>query len=383
MISPLRVAIVGYGIGGIAAAIQLRRLGHEITHFERNHPLVAGGAGMLLHPPALRELQKLGLLEAAMARGAPVGRICAQTVDGRPLMEIDYAELLAGQRGLGIQRGALHGLLSGADTGRDDVLSGRDIASLDAEQGCLFSDSNDRYGPFDLIVVADGAHSRLREQIPIFARRNRRPDSTALVGLLDDPDRLAGDRLAQYFEGNRHASVWPVGSESPGATQRCSVAMNVSRSEASDFRNSGDWHGRLIGLCPMIGKLLNTSGGNLDFNVYTYLDVELESCTAGRVVLIGDAAHSMTPQLGVGAQLAMEDANILAGTLARETNLPAALRDYARSRPRMLRRYQQASRWLTPLFQSDSRLLASLRDHAMTRTLGAPMVKRLAQELLS
>jgi 2-polyprenyl-6-methoxyphenol hydroxylase-like FAD-dependent oxidoreductase len=380
---PLEIAIVGYGIGGIAAAIHLRRLGHNITHFERKPRPEAGGAGMLLHPPALRQLQKLDLLQAAMECGAPVASICAQTVDGRPLMKLDYAEVLAGQCGLGIQRGTLHRLLSGADAGRDQVLNGHDMVSLDSQQGYLFSASNDRYGPYDLIVVADGAHSKLREHLPVFARRDQRAESAALVGLLDDPQRLSADRLAQYFDGNRHASVWPVGSESPGAVPRCSVAMNVSQSEAAAFRASGHWRGQLTRLCPMMGKLLTPAVDNADFHIFTYRDVELPSYASGRAVLIGDAAHSMSPQLGVGAQLALEDADILAGTMAANRELPAALRDFAQRRPRMLLRYQQASRWLTPLFQTDSRLLASLRDQLMARTLAAPMVKRLAQELLS
>lgn len=133
----------------------------------------------------------------------------------------------------------------------------------------------------------------------------------------------------------------------------------------------------------MIGKLLDARVENLDFQIYAYRDVELGSYATGRTVLIGDAAHSMSPQLGVGAQLAMEDASILASTIAEKGDLRAALRDYAQSRPRMLSRYQQASRWLTPLFQTENRLLASLRDHVMARTLDAPMVKRLAQELLT
>ena len=159
--------------------------------------------------------------------------------------------------------------------------------------------------------------------------------------------------------------------------------MNVSPSEASAFRGSGNWQSQLTRLCPMMGKLLNTRVENLDFHIYTYRDVELGSYATGRAVLIGDAAHSMSPQLGVGAQLALEDANILAGTLAEKGDLSAALRDYAQRRPRMIRRYQQASRWLTPVFQTDSRLLASLRDHIMAGMRDAPMVKRLAQELLS
>lgn len=90
----------------------------------------------------------------------------------------------------------------------------------------------------------------------------------------------------------------------------------------------------------------------------------------------------MSPQLGVGAQLAMEDAAILADKLARHSDAPAALRAYARTRPIELGRYQQASRWLTPLFQSDSRLLAGIRDRLLASRLHAPLAKRLAQDLL-
>jgi FAD-dependent urate hydroxylase len=383
MIHPLRVAIVGYGIGGIAAAIQLRRLGHDITHFERSHPPVACGAGMLLHPSALRQLQKLGVLEAVRACGAPVRRICAQTVHGQPLMDLAYADVIAGEHGLGIQRGALHRLLSGADTGRDDVLSGHSIASLDSQQGCLFGDSREQYGPYDLIVVADGANSSLREKMPIFARRNQRASSAALVGLLDDPDRLAADRLIQYFDANRHVSVWPAGGESAGASPRCSVAMNVSMSEAAAFRDQGRWRSELVRLCPRIGKLLHDGVDDPGLHIFAYRDVDLDSYTAGCAVLIGDAAHSMSPQLGVGAQLAMEDASVLASSLAEHGDLPTALRAYAQCRQPRMRRFQEASRWLTPLFQTDSRLLASLRDHLLASTMRAPMVKRLAQELMS
>jgi 2-polyprenyl-6-methoxyphenol hydroxylase-like FAD-dependent oxidoreductase len=219
--------------------------------------------------------------------------------------------------------------------------------------------------------------------MPIFARRNHRAESAALVGLLDDPDRLVADDLAQYFEGNRHLSVWPVGGESPAAPPRCGIAMNVSLSEASAFRDGGSWRSQLARFCPTIGKLLHASVENSDFHIYTYRDVELDTYSVGRAVLIGDAAHSMSPQLGVGAQLALEDAGILADTLAEKRDVRAALSDYAKHRPPMLRRYQNASRWLTKVFQTDSPLLALLRDQLLARTMGGPMVQRLAQELFS
>lgn len=382
MTNQLQVAIVGYGIGGIAAAIKLRRLGHCVTHFDRNDPPAALGGGMLLHPPALRQLQALGVLEAVMSCGAPVKRISARTIRGQMLLELDYADLVGDQNALGIQRGTLHHLLSGADTGRNRVLGGHDITSVDIQGGYVSQDSGRHHGPYDLIVIADGAHSGLREQIPVFARRNKRADMVALVGLLDDPDQFAGHCLAQHFDGARHLSVWPVGSESPGGPRRCAVAMNVSPAEAESLRDAVRRRHYMTRLCRGIGRLLEGHAASADMYVFRYRDVELSTCVAGRAVLIGDSAHSMSPQLGVGAQLAMEDASVLADKLAAHSYVSAALRAHELARSMQVTRYQQASRWLTPLLQSDSRLLAGIRDRLFASTKNAPMVKRFAQELL-
>lgn len=382
MTLPLRVAIVGYGIGGIAAAIQLRRLGHRITHFDRNDPPTALGGGMLLHPPALQQLKGLGILDAALACGAPVRRICAQTVRGQRLLDLDYAELGGEQHALGIQRGVLHRLLSEADTERGRVLGGHTITGVEPHSGYVIQGSNPRHGPYDLIVVADGAHSVLREQIPVFVSRNRRAEMVALVGLLDDPDHFASDHLAQYFDGTRHLSVWPVGRPVPSGSSRCSVAMNVSLAEANTFRDQTRWRNHMTRLNPEIGGLLKTQRDEIDLHVFRYRDVELRTYSAGRAVVIGDAAHSMSPQLGVGAQLAMEDAEVLANMLSGNRNLSAGLHAYTLARQTKVRRYQRASRWLTPLFQSNSGLLSGMRDRLLTSPVTASLGKRFAHEII-
>lgn len=383
MARTLQVGIVGYGIAGIAAAIQLRRLGHSITHFDRNDPPVAVGAGMLLHPPALRQLQQLGVLEAALACGATVRRISAQSVRGRPIMDFGYADLAAGHFGLGIQRKALHRLLSNADAGRDRVRGGCKIASLDAERGYLFDDLGIRHGPYELIVIADGAHSLLRRRMRAAVRYERNPDSAALVGLLDDPDSPAADHLVQYFDVGRHLSVWPVGREFPADPQKCAIAMNVSRAEAAAFRDSGVWRDWVSRLCPDIGRRVNDCVDDSSLHIFTYHDVELRHWAVGRAVVIGDAAHSMSPQLGNGAQLAMEDAAALTTAVDRHDDLFGALHSYGCARKRQLRRYHLASRWLTPLFQSNSRTMAMLRDHVFANTMQLPSAKRFAHALLS
>jgi 2-polyprenyl-6-methoxyphenol hydroxylase-like FAD-dependent oxidoreductase len=379
---PLKVAIVGYGIGGIAAAIQLRRQGHHITHFDRNRPPAAVGAGMLLHPPALRQLRILGVLEAALACGAPVRRIAAQTTRGRTLFDLGYSEVVDSPYGLGIQRGTLHRLLSDADTERARVLGGRDIISADPHGGYLVEASRERHGPFDLVVVADGANSTLRDQLPISARRDERADTAALVTLIDDPDRLAMDRLTQYFDGAHHLSAWPVGIDDASGLNRCSVAMNVSCAEAESMREQGHWRDHAGRLCPRIGRLLREQSSDSRPYLFTYRDVELSTHIVGRVILIGDAAHSMSPQLGVGAQLAMQDAELLAGMIAKHGNVDLALRAYTQTRPMQLSRYQQASRWLTPLFQSSNLFVSGIRELLLTSTMRTPMARRFAQEIL-
>ena len=112
--TPRHVAVVGYGTGGQGVALMLARDGHRVEVFERAPAPGPVGAGFLLQPVGLAVLWELGLLEAALAHGAPVARLHGETVAGRAVMDMRYAELEPRLYGLGLQRGALFELLDAA-----------------------------------------------------------------------------------------------------------------------------------------------------------------------------------------------------------------------------------------------------------------------------
>lgn len=338
---------------------------------------------MLLHPAALRALGGLGVLSAVMESGASVERLLALTSGGRVIMNVGYADFGMGRFAIGIQRGTLHRLLRDADAGREQVRGGANIVDVDPSAGYLRTDTGAWHGPFDLVVVADGTYSRLRDRLSLSMRWKRPSGSAAMVGLVDDPRGVAGNHITQYFDGTFHLSLWPVGRESRSSPTRCSIAMNVALENAEAFLDRGLWRERVAQLHPGILDLVDASKDGVRWRIFTYQDVELNECFKGRAVVIGDAAHSMSPQLGTGAQLAMEDAAMLAQAIDDHDDVLAALRRYSVTRSSQLRRYHRLSRWLTPLFQSESRLLATVRDRMLGDAMRTPLARRVVQTLLS
>jgi 2-polyprenyl-6-methoxyphenol hydroxylase-like FAD-dependent oxidoreductase len=112
----MRIAIIGYGTGGQAAALMLSADGHQVEVFERAATPGPVGAGFLLQPVGLQVLWELGLLEAVLSHGALITRLHGVTATGRPVMDMRYGELDQRLFGLGLQRGALFELLGDRST---------------------------------------------------------------------------------------------------------------------------------------------------------------------------------------------------------------------------------------------------------------------------
>ena len=115
----------------------------------------------------------------------------------------------------------------------------------------------------------------------------------------------------------------------------------------------------------------------------TYRDVVHKRWFDGRAVLLGDSAHAMSPQLGQGANMALLDARALCQAIDAHKDIDAALTAYDQARREHVGIYQFISRWLTPLFQSDSATAALLRDWCMYPVGRVPGIKGQTLKVLA
>lgn len=364
----------------MAAALFLARAGHRVTLFERAGAPSHAGAGLLLQPTGMMVLEQLGLAAQVRARGARVDRVLGATAGGRLVMDLHYADLGPDVHGLGVQRGALY----------DTLWSAVQRAGITLRLGAAVDQvehTGDRVGirrnaaesieEFDLAVLADGTFSQLRSRIAI-------PHEIAVCPwgawwtMLRDPDLRYQGALQQAYRGaTQMLGVMPVGRLPAPVTDPApyvTLFWSVRRADEAQLRARGlqPWKDEVLALAPGVEPLLAQIESFDQLISATYADVRMDHWHHQRVVVIGDAAHATSPQLGQGANLALIDALVLARCLALPLDAAPALAAYTTFRRAHLNYYQRTSSLLTPVFQSDGTLLPWLRDRLLPLACRVP-----------
>lgn len=363
----MKIAIVGYGTAGQASAILLSAQGHQVTVFEKSPSLGPVGAGFLLQPTGLAVLDRMGLGEQALALGQRIDQLLGHTPRGRAVMDMRYADRREGCFGLGMTRGALFELLRGAHADAARVRTGVRITHYDEHTHELLDEHGGFHGPFDLVIAADGAHSAVRPQCAGNVRREKLYKWGAVWCLLRVDDWHAPTTLLQRYAGTRAMiGMLPVGKR-PGHDGRWITfywSLPGDKVDAFDDAGVADMKATVHGIWPEISPHLAHLEHAAQLNRARYRDVVLKAPHHERLVVIGDAAHAMSPQLGQGVNMALLDAAALVDALAAHADLATALDAYRKQRHAHVRIYQRMSRWLTPLFQSDYTPLGWCRDAA-------------------
>lgn len=397
----LDVAVVGCGSAGPAAAILLHRAGHRVTVFEAVPAFGAVGAGVLLQPTGLGVLDRLDILAPILAHGAPVTRLVCHTRSGARVLDLAYGELGPGVQGVGIHRAVLlhylvetmraEGIAIHLGTPIEEVIAAGPAVGASGPTGAsgpsaslLRDRSGVEHGPFGLVVVADGARSPLRARLQMRARVAPYPWG-ALWFIGKDPEQRFAHRLSQTVHGARHMiGVLPTGMDVTRSAPLVSLFYSVRLAAVDDVKRAGleAWKAEVRSLAPETEPILSQIQGFEQLALAAYLDVRMRPWHQGHVVFLGDAAHATSPQLGQGVNLALCDAAALADGLAEAADVPSALAAYTRRRTHHLAYYQRASRWLTPFFQSSSRVLGLLRDLGLgTMTRLAPLRRKMIRTM--
>ena len=361
---PLHIAIVGYGTTGQTAALALARDGHRLEVFEQAPELQPVGAGFLLQPTGLAALWELGLLDAVLDHGRVIHRLYGDNDRGRAVMDMRYAALGHGLFGLGLQRGALFEILRRARPAPEHIHCDRRIDAIDEAGRRLRDRVGNWHGPFDLLLIADGSASQLRRMVSPKAADAVYPWG-ALWCLLAEGDWPARHELLQrYRRASKMIGMLPVGCLPGDPTPRLSFFWSLRETEFARWEAGGldAWRADVYRLWPAMTGMLDGIRAPAQMARARYRDATPVNWFHGPVCLIGDAAHAMSPQLGPGVNMALLDVLALRDALRQHPAIPAALAQYQRTRQRHVAIYQFWSRWLTPLFQSDSAVAAAARD---------------------
>jgi 2-polyprenyl-6-methoxyphenol hydroxylase-like FAD-dependent oxidoreductase len=354
-----KALIIGAGVGGLAAGIALRRTGLEVEVFERAPELREVGAGLSLWANALGALRYLGLEEAAHAQGVSGATSSIRTWRGDLITGGVAGELQArfGELVIGIHRAELQRLLL-EGLGRERVQLGRElvrVAQTHTQVTAFFEDGGEHSG--DLLVGADGLHSAVRAQL--HGRQGPRyAGYSAWRGVA--PCELKPDQTGELWGHGQRFGCLPI---SGGRTYWFAVRTQpegqrtTGSEKAALLERFRGWHDPVEALVAATPE-----GGVLHNDIYDR--PPLARWSAGRVTLLGDAAHPMTPNLGQGACQALEDAVILGRCLQSAPSVPAALETYEQRRKGRTARIVQQSATLGRVAGWSHPLLVALRKAA-------------------
>lgn len=342
-------AIVGGGIGGLAAAIHLLNNGWGVEVYERSAGLPTSGTALGMWPSALQALDTLGVGAAVRTLGRRQTHGAFLRPDGSRIAAIDVAAI---QRRTGdpvylLSRPALLRLLAGA---LDDtvVRFDTDVPDIRALDG------------YDVVIAADGVNSRARAVLFGDTYQARYAGTTAWRGTADGD---VGTVTETWGEGARFG----ITPQEAGRTNwfACVIAPEGQRAPGGEVAalhtHFGHWHSD-------VRKVLSNLNEKsvLRHDLY-HLDPPLPSFVKGRIALIGDAAHAMTPDLGRGACEALIDATTLAGSLIENSRVDNALASYDATRRKTTQRLARTSRLMNRMVHT--RRLVMLRNTAMKLAL--------------
>jgi salicylate hydroxylase len=342
--NPLRVAVVGGGIGGVAATVALLQRGLDVRLYEQAPALTEVGAGVAIQPNGVRMLQHLGLGDGIARFGARWVDPQFRRPDGTFAAAMWPPELASSIEFYGFHRADLLSLF--VDRLPAGVVhTGHKCVGFEqnAEEATL-TFANGARATADVVVAADGIHSTLQQSV-VTPSRPQFSGQVAHRGIVSAASiSWQPGAMRNWLGQGKHFLVFPV---------RANTLVNYVGFVTTEEQSRESWSAagdpaalarEFAGWDPMVEAILREARHTFRWGLY---DREpLPKWTSGRLTLLGDAAHPMLPHAGQGANQAIEDGVALAAVLSRadRASAPRALTIYEKLRRERTAGVQQRSR---------------------------------------
>ncbi|HLW18764.1 MAG TPA: FAD-dependent monooxygenase [Cyclobacteriaceae bacterium] len=371
------IAILGGGIAGLTAAIALQKAGLTPIVFEAAETLKPLGAGLVLASNAMKALDVLEISDAVTMRGTLLKSFIISDQKGRPLMIKNSKDIKAeyGLDNFAIHRADLHDVLLSRLKDNPVHTGKRAVSVTQNKNEIQIAFQDGKIHATDFLIVADGIHSPIRKSL-IPSSIPRYAGYTCWRAVVDGTDFDLQEAYETWGLRGRFGYVPLSGNRlywfaCINAPQQSS---SMEQFRVKDlFRHFNNFHS------PIPDIISITKDQDLIWSDISDLK-PLKQYAFGRIVLIGDAAHATTPNLGQGACMAIEDAVILANEMGKKGNYEEAFKSYEKRRLKRTHNIIKKSRTLGRIAHIENALFASMRNlllRSMPSSLNDKQLKEL------
>ncbi|TQR18869.1 FAD-dependent monooxygenase [Psychrobacillus soli] len=356
----MEIAIIGGGIGGLCAAVTLQKQGFSVNVYETSPTFQSVGAGIGIGSNAMQALMNIGVGEKVFANGNVLNTQVFLNEKGRILNSIDFSVLkeLFGQENITIHRAALH----------RTFLEALEPKTVHYNKKCVNVDQNgnkvtayfedETEVTADLLIAADGIHSPIRKKF-VPNSEPRYSGYTCWRGITENKGKVDEFTSTEIWSTACRFGMAPMKNGQVywfaciNAREKDPFYQHIERNEIANlYKDFPD----------IVSAIIRDTPTELILH-HDIMDIKpLRQFVFNRIVLLGDAAHATTPNMGQGAGQAIEDAIVLGNAFQKYNDVEKALAFYEEKRVARTAKVINLSRQIGAAAQIRSRSLASSRD---------------------